>query len=145
CPADHRPHRARAAVLAGAGHPGHRRAVGPARALEGRVRPAHEHPGPGGPAVGDGPLPIGGEGAVSAPTQPGGDAPTDPPPDPMSAPAPEAVTDENAPITAKTLKTSRSWRSLLPLGKAASERSGEPEGGEGGSGSSGELRISSLF
>ena len=58
-------HRARTAVLAGAGDPGDRRPVGAAGALEGRVRAARRAPRAGRAAVGDGSLPLGGARAMS--------------------------------------------------------------------------------
>ncbi len=60
-----RAHRTRAAVLAGAGDPGDRRAVGAAGALQGRVRAARDAARAGGAAVGDGSLPLGGARAMS--------------------------------------------------------------------------------
>src|SRR4029079_13200129 len=67
-----RAYRTRAALLAGAGDPGDRRALGAARALEGRVRAAKRGARAGGAAVGDGPLPLGGARAMSPP--PSGDS-----------------------------------------------------------------------
>ena len=66
-----RSHRARAAVFAGAGDPGHRRPVGAAGALEGRVRAARGAARAGRAAVGDGPLPLGGARAMSPPSPSG--------------------------------------------------------------------------
>ena len=62
-----RPHRTRAAVFAGPGDPGDRRSLGAAGALEGRVRAAERAARPGGAAVGDGPLSLGGARAMSPP------------------------------------------------------------------------------
>ena len=72
-PAYDRSHGARAPLLAGAGDPGDRRALGAAGALEGRLRGARQPQGAGGATVGDGPLPLGGarrHDAASPPSEP---------------------------------------------------------------------------
>src|SRR5262249_29496135 len=110
------------AVFAGAGDPGDRRAVGAAGALEGRVRATKRAARAGGPAVGDGPLPLGGARAMSR----------------------EGNTDDegsgaHAPAEGKGAVTASGAE-----GKRASDgTSGKASGGRRGSGSSRKLRSSS--